>query len=1083
MKSRKLIAYWVVIVSVAVSPAIVWACMGTPQPPRCPQSAWVAKFVSTTVVNNNATGSTTIPIGIIPYVTWDNGTGACAQPISASLTVRLECTPLGGGGVVGLPTIAVPVDTPTTPGAQPVNGSIGGIANYTISQGALGAGNFVCTVIAEYDVSFGTGRGSGVLTGTGDAEVCIVEPSPSDPNLPRLGLTRLDLGDGGFLQCATGDQGLSWYLLSNNDPTNSVTVDFESSNTQIAVMPTHSMQDPNSPTPDQTIFAISNPLSPDPFFQSLVGDLTDGLIPDGDPLAAGAGVAMQSDITLDPFDIEIIGVATRPFGMCADGSCSEISTKIEGIWNDGSMTPAVACAGTVAFVDNSMPFKSPLCLLDDTICVDPNSFVNAGAALFNGDTHFSTHASGNNVLSPGVTNVSGMTAIEISSGGDPNSPLNDHPQMSHSILRMVNSPEFIYYGPQFSGCFINGNPAQFQQHQTQCNILNLPDGPFDITIPLITQSFDPMTPSSSFTSQNIVYDAQTDQLRLWDFSQNPDVDDPLLDESLANLMKGNVPTGFTVYPETYRRFTKTPPETTGGLLEVEPSAVARLLNKNEPATSSTFDALVDQVLADWTASLSSTTAASLTSASGSAGTKIELNIDPLNVAESPDTTLLTMTVDSPGASNTVKVPIALRTFDGPTPPGIQPGEDFISTSGCGGQSFADFSKNPLPADFFGPGSLPFDGEIHLGGSTLNGGSFGTSDTVLRRLSEANVALVGASDTVPIELVALSLQSCDPITVQVNGQSTMWDVEVDLDVSGQLPQGDMTIMRTSALGGTFSAMINTQPRFTFTEVGNISNTITFTGLEKGTGILNLVITDAPWADTCDDPNLFVPTGMVTLPNGVMAESSGDFFPFVIDTGADMGQSCLCVQRLAMDGSTFQLGFSPPRITSTGDSDGDGVDDDCDGCPDDVDPLQEDSDNDGIGDACDNCPDTPNSDQADRNMDGEGDECDDEDGDTLTDAEEAAAGTNPDVFDTDGDGNSDGWEVDNNSNPNDENDVPDFMPGDLNGDGGGNAADLQSVINRALALVVQFSTDLNDDGNTNSVDIQLYINYLLGIGTLP
>jgi Tol biopolymer transport system component len=62
------------------------------------------------------------------------------------------------------------------------------------------------------------------------------------------------------------------------------------------------------------------------------------------------------------------------------------------------------------------------------------------------------------------------------------------------------------------------------------------------------------------------------------------------------------------------------------------------------------------------------------------------------------------------------------------------------------------------------------------------------------------------------------------------------------------------------------------------------------------------------------------------------------------------------------------------TSDEDSDGDGVLDDKDNCPDTQNPGQEDSDGDGIGDACDNCPEDYNSGQDDADGDGVGDACD-------------------------------------------------------------------------------------------------------------
>lgn len=59
---------------------------------------------------------------------------------------------------------------------------------------------------------------------------------------------------------------------------------------------------------------------------------------------------------------------------------------------------------------------------------------------------------------------------------------------------------------------------------------------------------------------------------------------------------------------------------------------------------------------------------------------------------------------------------------------------------------------------------------------------------------------------------------------------------------------------------------------------------------------------------------------------------------------------------------------------GDSDGDGIIDPDDNCPDDPNPNQEDGDQDGVGDVCDNCPDDSNADQVDADGDGTGDICD-------------------------------------------------------------------------------------------------------------
>jgi hypothetical protein len=63
-----------------------------------------------------------------------------------------------------------------------------------------------------------------------------------------------------------------------------------------------------------------------------------------------------------------------------------------------------------------------------------------------------------------------------------------------------------------------------------------------------------------------------------------------------------------------------------------------------------------------------------------------------------------------------------------------------------------------------------------------------------------------------------------------------------------------------------------------------------------------------------------------------------------------------------------------VARSTDTDGDGVDDAVDNCPDDYNPEQTNSDGDPPGDACDNCPTTDNEDQADGDSDDMGDVCD-------------------------------------------------------------------------------------------------------------
>jgi hypothetical protein len=89
---------------------------------------------------------------------------------------------------------------------------------------------------------------------------------------------------------------------------------------------------------------------------------------------------------------------------------------------------------------------------------------------------------------------------------------------------------------------------------------------------------------------------------------------------------------------------------------------------------------------------------------------------------------------------------------------------------------------------------------------------------------------------------------------------------------------------------------------------------------------------------------------------------------------------CNQVFNLDPTlAVDAGFHAP------DSDGDGIRDDIDNCPQTVNPAQGDGDGDKIGDACDNCPLIPNTDQQNiGDGDGVGDLCDPrpaDDGDCL------------------------------------------------------------------------------------------------------
>lgn len=156
---------------------------------------------------------------------------------------------------------------------------------------------------------------------------------------------------------------------------------------------------------------------------------------------------------------------------------------------------------------------------------------------------------------------------------------------------------------------------------------------------------------------------------------------------------------------------------------------------------------------------------------------------------------------------------------------VLPGHDLWVTPPGGAVENFGGEAPPLPSDFFGPGSDPFFGEVIFVGEpigTFMGQPTGPADTIVERPATAILPGEGSSDSIPIQLVELSLVSTQPITVTFNGgqDPEQWDVQVQL---GAPPSnGTMTINQVTPIGGVYDAAINVCPLFTFTEVGNPGN---------------------------------------------------------------------------------------------------------------------------------------------------------------------------------------------------------------------------------------------------------------------
>lgn len=350
--------------------------------------------------------------------------------------------------------------------------------------------------------------------------------------------------------------------------------------------------------------------------------------------------------------------------------------------------------------------------------------------------------------------------------------------------------------------------------------------------------------------------------------------------------------------------------------------------------------------------------------------------------------------------------------------------DLFSTPAGG----ATYQMMQLPQGFFGSRSgIPsdeFQGIVVFQGVPLipddSGVDIGPTDAIIQRNERPVLPTVPSVDTVPIEIVALSLVSVDPITVTFGGgNAEQWLPDVHLSMQPQ-PQGTMTIYRDCVDGGRFCSALPVQPLFIFRRVvpADPIPPIYFDTY----GVIPPIQFDTEnghWRSTDPGFNIYTSPGGFTVDHdgipftpGKPICASADFFPGLRDDPCGTYSEC---RQEPQDEPT--PGLTPPRkrltyeqslLASHGivpsqppdfDCDLDHIPDDADNCapvrqdsllcdpqhPDSADynPLQEDRDDDGVGDLCDNCPDIYNPSQIDFDDDGIGDVCEQPgDPDSLT-----------------------------------------------------------------------------------------------------
>jgi hypothetical protein len=230
----------------------------------------------------------------------------------------------------------------------------------------------------------------------------------------------------------------------------------------------------------------------------------------------------------------------------------------------------------------------------------------------------------------------------------------------------------------------------------------------------------------------------------------------------------------------------------------------------------------------------------------------------------------------------------------------------VSGQGDTSTNFGNSVIDPLPADFFEPGSEPFTGDIALEGIPINPWAYGEASTLIARSDEPIQpgdphGTVGIAD---VELVALSLRSLAPIEVITFGLPAHWDVAVTLSDTPAGP-GTLTATKTHCNGGTFDMTLPVNPQLTFTKVDGPGSTpgttVTLDAAAEGEPPLVLTTEGAPWVHSVWDMDVYI-----------YAPFNGTFVPGVEETPGCSGPSQagrLSSQTGVLGQMALQAGYAP------------------------------------------------------------------------------------------------------------------------------------------------------------------------------
>lgn len=307
----------------------LYACGGDPPQPSCGKTITLTPAVPQTLL---LPGGGTFNVAVLIYfnlVDWPPGSGICpGGPFTTDIDISAVCTP-GPDGSGLAASISIPlgystVDVPVTlPAGPPRECQLTVTATSTLSDGMV--------------VSNGTQQ-----------TVCVAEPAPGNPLVPRLQVTSVSEFD--LLGVHPGSQGRFAYRVTNNDPSDTFTGQATISSEQTSRRPTAS-----GPMPPRTgVYAPADPFQGDNFPVGFAANLdSNGCIPlPPDPQNPQIPIEIEP-LTLAPGASALIPVFSRSWGMCADGSCSKGLFRVDGVFDD--LSNGLGCASYAFAADPQAP--------------------------------------------------------------------------------------------------------------------------------------------------------------------------------------------------------------------------------------------------------------------------------------------------------------------------------------------------------------------------------------------------------------------------------------------------------------------------------------------------------------------------------------------------------------------------------------------------------------------------------------------------------------------------------------------------------------------------------------------------------